>query len=220
MRAGNKEYKSIEDISDVIPVFPLSGALLLPGGNLPLNIFEPRYLAMFEEAFSSDKLIGMIQPALSGAVCDEGPELCEVGCVGRLTGIQESGDGRFIINLSGICRFTLVEEVVGKSGYRRAKIMANASDFNTDNEKIDREALIVTFKRYLETNNMEADWTSIEATEDKDLVTALCMMCPYGTAEKQALLEANDLKTRADTLVALTEIELAKNSDDAGSSIQ
>lgn len=220
MKAGNKEYNRAEDFPKTVPIFPLSGALLLPSGNMPLNIFEPRYLAMFEAALTSDKLIGMIQPDLSGDIGENGPELCEIGCLGRITGIQESGDGRYLVNLSGICRFSILKEANNILGYRNAYIDPNLEDLKIQNQKIDRDALIDTFRQFLEVNNMETDWDSVDSTDDETLVTALCMMSPYGPAEKQALLEARDLRTRADTLVALTEIELAKKSQEAGTAIQ
>lgn len=212
MKAGNEEYKAGSQLPHSIPLFPLEGALLLPGGNLPLNIFEPRYLAMIDDAFAGDRLVGMIQPDLTGAQCDEGPLLCQMGCIGRLTGYQESGDGRYLINLTGICRFTLIEEIVGMNGYRRANIRPIDTDLQSQEieSKIDRNTLIATFRRYLESIQMETDWQGVEKTDDVTLVTTLCMMSPYGAAEKQELLEAKDLVTRAQTLVALTEMALAR----------
>jgi len=224
--AGNMEYRAPKDIAEIVPVFPLSGALLLPGGNMPLNIFEDRYLAMTDDALAGDRLIAMIQPDPAGTEGEFGPALCRIGCLGRITGFQETGDGRYMINLTGICRFNLVGDVALKNGYRTCRIQVDEAEFNSDdmaisrNGLIDRELLLTTFKKYLEANNMDTDWTAVEETDDETLVTALCMMSPYGPAEKQALLEASDLSSRAATLVAITEMELAKNSDDPGSVLQ
>lgn len=222
MKAGNKEYNTSLQLSSTIPLFPLEGALLLPGGNMPLNIFEPRYLAMIDDAFTGDQLIGMVQPDLTGAQCDEGPQLCKMGCIGRLTGYQESGDGRYLINLAGICRFMLIEEIVSKSDYRRANIRPIDADLSNQemDGKIDRNALIATFKRYFMAIDMDTDWQVVEKTGDEKLVTILSMMCPFGAAEKQALLEASDLFTRAQTLVALTKMALAKNVNNPTSLLQ
>ncbi len=226
MRAGNKIYKSEEDFPTDIPIFPLSGALLLPGGNMPLNMFEPRYLAMTDHAMSTNRLIGMIQPDQSGEEGRNGAFLYKVGCVGRITGFQESGDGRYMINLSGVCRFEIVSELEVETSFRQAKIKVNLNDLELDGQKssdestINRELLLDTFRKYLIANNMDTDWDAVEQTDDESLVTALCMMSPYGPAEKQALLEANDLFTRAETLVALTQIALAKSSEDPDSLLQ
>lgn len=221
MSVKDNTYKNIADIPKTIPVFPLEGALLLPRGNLPLNIFEPRYLAMIDNALGGDRVIGMVQPNPSGEQCEEGPILSDIGCLGRISAFQETDDGHYLINLKGICRFHIEEEVVGMNDYRRANIIPFLSDLKpSTDEKIDRALLLSTFKRFLSANNMETDWEIVEKTDDEALVTALCMMSPYGAAEKQALLEAEDLKTRADTLVALTEIALAKNPQDPDSVLQ
>ncbi len=215
MKAGNRAYNSPSDIDDVVPIFPVSGALLLPGGQLPLNIFEPRYLAMVDDAIRADRLIGMIQPKLDAPEAQENPPLCETGCLGRITAFQESGDGRMVINLSGICRYRIVDEVEQVSGYRRFRIEVRDDDLNAGDEadQVDRGRLIATLRDYLEANRLEADWESVERTSTDTLVNALCMMSPYGPAEKQALLEAPDLRSRAETLIAITEFELAKTGE-------
>lgn len=228
MKAGNATYFGIDDIPTVVPVFPLSGALLLPGGQMPLNIFEPRYLAMIDDALASNRLIGMVQPRsavrLENAPDDPAnPALCELGCLGRVTAFQESGDGRYLINLTGICRYRILREVDQRNGYRRCEISVFGADLDESNEdesRVDRESLLGAFKKYLKANDMEADWDSIRKASNSTLVTALCMMSPYGPAEKQALLEAGDLKARAETLVAITEITLARNSADPGAGLQ
>lgn len=221
MSSISDKYKNISDIPKTIALFPLKGALLLPGGNLPLNIFEPRYISMLDDTIGDNRLIGMIQPSQSEEDNEGEPTLNDVGCIGRITAFQETDHGHYLINLQGICRFHIEEEVVGKNEYRRAKIVPFLTDLRPiKGEDIDRKLLLATFKRFLSTNNMEANWDVIEETDDEALVTALCMMSPYGSAEKQALLEADSIKTRADTLVALTEIALAKNPQDPDSNLQ
>ncbi|MFK7901353.1 MAG: LON peptidase substrate-binding domain-containing protein [Nitratireductor sp.] len=209
-----------DDIPKEIPIFPLSSALLLPRGNMSLNIFEPRYLTMVSDALGTGRLVGMIQP-LQNQESTSNPALCEIGCLGKITGFQETEDGRFLINLSGICRFHISNELEQKNGYRRAQIIPMLSDLRPeDDSSIDRKQLLDTFQRFLTTHSMETDWDVIEQTENETLITALCMMCPYGPAEKQALLEADSLKERAETLIALTEIALAKNPQDSSSVLQ
>lgn len=225
MQVGNKSYRVDTDIPDQVPVFPLSGALLLPGAQLPLNIFEPRYLAMFDDAMSSDRLIGVIQPALVESTSGKGPveDLCQVGCLGRITSFAETGDGRYVITLGGVCRFRIGEEVVQRQKpYRICRISAFLGDLEARDQgaEVDRKALLDSFKAYLEANDLEADWSSVERASTESLVNSLSMMSPYGPAEKQALLEADNLKIRAETLIAITEIALARNSDEYGPVLQ
>jgi uncharacterized protein len=233
MQAGNTTYRDLSDFPETVPLFPLSGALLLPGGQMPLNIFEPRYMAMFDAAIASDRLIGMVQPlaettiipAKKGAVkvklspaFDSEPALATVGGLGRIVSFNETGDGRYVITLSGICRFRLLEEVHTLVPFRQGHITPFLGDLNEADEggNVNREDLLRTFRNYLEANQMDADWDSIKRASNHTLVNALSMMSPFGPAEKQALLEAEDLKTRAETLVAITEVMLAR--DEAGSS--
>ncbi|MGE7369548.1 LON peptidase substrate-binding domain-containing protein [Neorhizobium sp. NPDC001467] len=213
MHVGNARYLKLEDLPEKIPVFPLTGALLLPGGQLPLNIFEPRYLAMFDAAMSGDRLIGMVQPAMGEHEGEEGtnPALSHIGCVGRITSFGETGDGRYITSLSGICRFRLIEEMGDGHPFRIFKISPFLSDLTDDDEgSVDRGALLRVFRAYLDANKLEADWDSVERAGNRTLVNSLSMMSPFGPAEKQALLEAPDLKSRAETLIAITEILLAR----------
>jgi Lon protease-like protein len=223
VQVGNAHYRSDRDIPAAIPVFPLSAALLLPGGRMPLNIFEPRYLQMIDEVLADDRLIGMVQPSLDGAMRADGePRLCEVGCVGRITSFAETGDGRYLISLQGVCRFRIAEELAVKTPFRQCRILPFGSDLHEDQGagEVNRTALLKTFRAYLEANELEADWDSVSRAENATLVNALSMMSPYGAAEKQALLEAPDLKTRADTLIAITEMALARGADEFPSGLQ
>lgn len=223
MQVGNARYLKSGDVPDTIAVFPLTGALLLPTGQLPLNIFEPRYLAMFDAAISGNRLIGMVQPAL-GESDDKNSEgnLSAVGCVGRITSFAETGDGRYIVSLTGVCRFRLLDEKDTHQPYRTFRIAPFISDLSARNEEdaVDRTALLAAFKAYLEANKLEADWESVERASNMTLVNSLAMMSPFGPAEKQALLEAPDLKTRAETLIAITEIVLARVFGDSDTILQ
>lgn len=221
MQAGNAHYRQQKDIPDVVPVFPLTAALLLPGGQLPLNIFEPRYLEMIEAAISGKRIIGMIQPAFDSEETEsENPALCDVGCLGRITSFAETGDGRLVISLQGICRFRIAEELPVRTPFRQCKIKPFLTDLVAEAgaDQVDRTSLLKVFRSYLDANNLEADWEGITKADNEMLVNALSMMSPFGAAEKQALLEAPDLKTRAETLIAITEFALAK--DDLGSGLQ
>lgn len=223
VRAGNVNYRRLHDLPDTVPVFPLAAALLLPGGRLPLNIFEPRYLQMIDETFAARRLVGMIQPGFDGALREDGePEIVNVGCIGRISSLAETGDGRYLIALQGVCRFRIVEELPVRTPYRQCRITPFVADLDEDptGAEVDRAGLLRTFRSYLEANDLEADWESVSRADNAMLVNALSMMAPYGPAEKQALLEAPDLKTRAQTLIALTEMAVARDSDDAGSSLQ
>ena len=211
----NARYRGPSDLPAVIPVFPLAGALLLPRGQLPLNIFEPRYLAMIDDALrDGHRLIGMIQP--DGAHETEPPTLFQTGCVGRITQLAESGDGRYIIELTGVARFRTKEELEVNTDYRQCRVnyMPFVDDFvaRKGEDAVDCESLLRALTAFMKANEMSADWDDIAQAPTEALVNGLSMMCPYGTAEKQALLEAPDLKTRAELLVAITEIELAKKN--------
>jgi Lon protease-like protein len=214
-QAGNQTYRGPDDVPVVVPVFPLPAALLLPRGQMPLNIFEPRYLAMIDGAMRGDRVIGMIQPRFDRGPVDLGarPPLCRVGCLGRITQYAETGDGRILVTLSGIARFVVDEELATTTAYRQVQTSTDAfaDDFkpNLGEQEVDRKTLMRVFRAYLEANNLEADWSSFDQAPTEALVNTLSMMAPYGPAEKQALLEAPDLKTRADMLVALTEMVLA-----------
>ncbi len=204
-------YSRIEELPGVIPVFPLAGALLLPRTDLPLNVFEPRYLAMVEHAMAGNRLIGMIQP-VPGAVEDT-PQLSQIGCLGRITSYAEANDDRVLISLTGICRFTVSKEMRVDTLFRQveADFSGFAADLVSENaaRTVDRDAVIKAFQHYLEANNMSANWDEIEQIPTELLVNTLSQLAPYPAPEKQALLEASDLQARADMLIALTELALA-----------
>jgi hypothetical protein len=208
-------YRTPADLPQRLPVFPLSGALLLPRAELPLNIFEPRYLAMVSDAMAGNRLIGMIQPQTENS--DEArPALMKIGCAGRITAYAETPDDRLLITLTGISRFTFQEELEAGTPYRQ--VAADFHPFSVDlvsdlgANEVNRPALIKAFRDYLSANDMSADWEQVDAAPTEVLVNTLSLLAPYPPKEKQALLEAPDLKTRADVLVALTEVALARNS--------
>jgi uncharacterized protein len=209
--ASNVAYAGPDAMPETIPVFPLSGALLLPRGQMPLNIFEPRYLAMIDHALKTDRLIGMIQPNPDKG--DIGP-LFPVGCAGRITQLSETGDGRYILTLTGISRFRLREEVSMEAPFLQHRVdwRPFADDYTARHgeEQVDRPSVMKALKDFSEANSVPVDWDSVKDAPNEALVNALSMMCPYGVREKQALLEAADLKARGEMLVAITEMELAK----------
>ena len=221
----NAAYRSPSDLADVIPVFPLPGALLLPRGQMPLNIFESRYMAMVDDALrASHRLIGMIQPDPAHPGPEHKPNLFKVGCVGRITQIAETGDGRYLLQLTGVVRFRIDEELDVATPYRQCRVTYApfTDDFTArkGEDEVDRESLLRALSDFLKANDLKADWEGIENAPNEALVNALAMMSPYGVAEKQALLEAPDLKTRAEILVAATEIELAKSSSGGETPLQ
>jgi Lon protease-like protein len=222
----NTIYRGPDALPGVISVFPLPGALLLPRGQMPLNIFEPRYLAMIDDSLrSGHRLIGMIQPDSVHPGPDESkPHLFQVGCVGRMTQFAESGDGRYLIQLTGIARFRIEDELAVDTPYRQCKVSYRpfADDFiaRKGEDEVDRKSLLRALSLFLKANNLKADWDGIENAPNEALVNALAMMSPYDTAEKQAMLEAPDLKTRAEILIAVTEIELAKSKTSGETSLQ
>jgi Lon protease-like protein len=213
----NVVYRGSADLPQTIPVFPLPGALLLPRGQMPLNIFEPRYLAMVDDSMrDGHRLIGMIQPDATHPGPEDRPNLFKVGCVGRITQLAETGDGRYLIQLTGVARFRIEEELRVATDYRQCRVsyVPFADDFiaRKGEEQVDRKKLLEALSAFLKANNLKTDWQGIENAPNEALVNALAMMSPYGAAEKQALLEAPDLKSRAEILIAVTEIELAKKS--------
>lgn len=209
-----KDYNKPADLPQKLPVFPLPGALLLPRADLPLNIFEPRYLEMVSDALSGERMIGIIQPRDDSDTAER-PDLMKVGCAGRITSYAETPDGRMLVTLTGVSRFSIKSELTVDTPYRQ--VVANFKPFAIDlvmdlgAADVNRPALLTAFKDYLTANNMSADWSEINAASTEVLVNTLSLLAPYPASEKQALLEAPDLKTRADVLVALTEMALSKS---------
>ena len=202
--------KTLADLPDTIPLFPLPGALLLPRGRLPLHIFEPRYLAMIEDCLKTrHRLIGMIQPRQTPS---GEKRLQMIGCAGRLTGFSETEDGRYMITLSGVSRFRVVEEVQGFSPYRRCRV--DWSDFARDlggaedDPNFQREVFLEALGRYFAKLQLATDWSSLKEAEPELLVNSLSMLCPFSPEDKQALLEAPSLVTRRETLMTLIEFAL------------
>ncbi|WP_425407014.1 LON peptidase substrate-binding domain-containing protein [Hwanghaeella sp.] len=221
-----------EDLPDDLPIFPLTGVLLLPRAQLPLNIFEPRYLNMITDALGEGRMIGMIQPRIprdfvqgredeEEDVLDpdfdrEQPPVFPVGCAGRITQFEETDDGRFLINLRGIARFKIAEEMPMRDGYRR--VQADWSDYLADlvepNEAapIDKERLFTSLKPYFEAQEIQANWDAIHDTPSERLINSLSMICPFEPLEKQALLEAASLKDRLDVLTSLVEMAVLETT--------
>jgi uncharacterized protein len=205
-----------ENLPAEMPVFPLTGVLLLPHGKLPLNIFEPRYLNMIDAALGGSRTIGMIQPR--GANEGDQPEIYQTGCAGRITSFSESEDGRYLITLSGLARFDIAEELPLRDGYR--VVAPNWAPYRgdlseEDDAGIDRDRMLRALKGYFAVNKVDANWNAITETATDRLVNALAMMCPFQPSEKQALLEASCLSDRANVMVVLLEMSLAANDDSA-----
>lgn len=209
---------SLADMPPIVPVFPLIDALLLPRGRLPLNIFEPRYLAMVDTAMRTTRVIGMVQP--SGDPESRKPSLYPVGCLGRITSWSETGDGRVLITLSGLLRFRIKTELKGQTPYRQVETsyteFARDLEEPMDDNSVDRARLGACLKSYLKQKNLDADWQSIERAPAEVLVNSLAMICPFNTAEKQALLEAPELADRAQLLTTLIEMTAATSGSQGG----
>ena len=210
-------YISVADLPATIPVFPLEGVLLLPRTQLPLNIFEPRYLQMVDDVLRGSRIIGMIQPedgehdAASGE-----PSLMKVGCAGRLTSYTETPDGRLMITLTGIARFRITRELDAMTPYRQCAVdfeeFADDLKPEHDAEKVSRDRLLEVLKEYLDASGLQADWRAIKLSTNESLVNSLSIISPYGPREKQALLEARTLEDRNQMLIALTEIALQQGT--------
>lgn len=201
-------YNTLDDLPSTLDIFPLSGVLLLPRGQLPLNVFEPRYLALVDAALSGTRLIGMIQPTQNEEKVLK-PALAAIGCAGRVTGYRENEDGRYLITLTGVCRFRVAEELVTEAPFRQVK--ADFKPFledlvSADETDFPRERLVTALKDYLSRRDLKADWKSVLSAPPETLVNALAMLCPFEPAEKQALLEAPTWPERVDTLIALLEM--------------
>mgnify|MGYP000910472176 FL=1 len=232
----HERYSTLEALPESAPVFPLRGAILLPRAGLPLNIFEPRYLAMFDDALKTDRLIAIVQPDLRQMETDprvtfaaaDSPAgsvpLRQVATLGRIMAFQELDDGRMIVSLAGITRCTLGRETTSGTLYRRFAI--TAADYAADlvpgagESEVPREELLAALKAYLAARNLNADWSQISRLPNEPLVNSLAVMSPYGPEEKQALLEAKTLRERAEILIALAQMELASGGSESGSTLQ
>ena len=214
----NAVYRGPQDLPETIPVFPLPGALLLPRGQMPLNIFEPRYVAMVDEALRGDRIVGMIQPdAADEDPSGRAPRLYSVGCAGRLTQYEETGDGRYLITLTGVCRFMTGAELSAATPYRQVRV--DFAPFEDDlrppaeDSAFDRERLLTALRHYLQRRDLDIQWETARAAPAEALINSLAMALPFEPAEKQALLEAETLAAREDALVALLEIDAALDDD-------
>lgn len=220
----NASYRGPQDCPAIVPLFPLSDALLLPRGQMPLNIFEPRYVAMIDDALKSHRIIGMIQPDADQPAGSSAPRLYKVGCIGRITQLAETGDGRYILTLTGIARFAVREELTVLTPYRQAAVdyAPYVQDFEAraGEDQVDRAALLRALKEFALANELKIDWKGVNDAPNEALVNALSMMAPFGGREKQALLEAIDLKARTEMLIAITEIELARGGSDPDTTLQ
>ncbi len=222
-----RNYRLTKDLPKKIPIFPLNGVILLPRSTLPLNIFEPRYLEMTDDVLAGKRIIGMVQPDRNTKPDLSAEELIPVrktGCAGRVTEFSEVDDGRVLITLSGICRFHMVSEDTDDRPYRT--VTANYDTFEDDllpgvgEQKIDRKNFLNVLKTYLDIHELNADWESIHQSTNEFRVNTLSIISPYGAEEKQALLEAEDLKQRSEVLIALAEMDIASGSDGSGTPIQ
>ncbi len=208
-------YRKPADLPQTVPLFPLVGAILMPRGVLALNVFEPRYLNMVDDALAGDRLIAMIQPAI-GDEDNPTPELSDVGTVGRITGFNETDDGRYLITLTGICRFDLETEIQAGTPYRQALVGYDAfeNDFaQASGERIDRDGLIKRLKSYASLHGFQVDWDSVEQAPTETIINVAAQICPFDPAAKQAMLEAVSLEDRCAALIALLEWDAADDHE-------
>jgi Lon protease-like protein len=203
-------HPRVEDLPGEFPVFPLSGALLLPRGKLPLRIFEPRYLAMTEDSLGIGRMFGMIQPDATAAETHTGPGLFRIGCLGRISSFAETDEGHFLITLTGLIRFAVQSELEMRRGYRRVR--GNVSSYLTDLDlqqsaaEVPRQELLGALRGYFTHRRIDANWDAIKRLPDDMLVVTLAMVCPFEPAEKQALLEVPTDAERASALLALLQM--------------
>ena len=207
---------AFDHLPRVLPVFPLSGALLLPHCRLPLNIFEPRYLQMTEDALANQRLIGMVQPC-NPDVYDDDLEVYETGCAGRISSFSETDDGRMLIVLTGVCRFDIVEELEAEAPYRQVAVCWDRyrDDIGEETDgEIDRERLYTSLRAYFETRDLDTDWDMLDEATDEHLINSLAMSCPFDHTEKQALLEADDLFERHRLMLSLLDVAMLEQGSD------
>jgi len=215
----NRVYENAGQMPPTLPVFPLAGGLLLPRRPIQLNVFEPRYLQMLDDALSGERLIGMIQPSAGDAAVGISPDLFKIGCAGRIVQYAEIGDGRCFLTLMGVARFRIEEELTTMTPYRlvAADFRPFAQDFTVGAGEalVDRQSLLDSLREFARANDLKVDWDDIQKAPNEALVNALSMMAPFGANEKQALLEAADLKSRAEILVAISQMALAHGGEGA-----
>lgn len=203
---------ALDEMPDIIPVFPLEGVLLLPRGHLPLNIFEPRYLSMVEDCMKANRMIGIVQPSHDASCVSP---LSKIGCAGRIVQFQETDDGRFLITLKGVARFKIENELELKRGYRQVNVDWSAfhEDFDVvDDLGLDRDKLVSMLKTYFDHHEMSLDWNLITSVNDEKLLTCLAMICPFTPYEQQALLEAPTCRARASLFMNLLEMTIRSES--------
>lgn len=206
---------SFEELPKTVPIFPLSGAIVLPGAQLTLNIFEPRYLNMVFDALGADRMIGMIQPVHSGEAQDN-DNIHKTGCAGRITTFRETDDGRLLIVLTGVCRFDVIKEIATTRGYRRvlAKWGPYADDLSEgDSPSLESEHLIDTLTPYFDAKNVQADWESLKKMSSASLVNLLATNLPFEPEEKQALIEAKTIHDRTKVLIVLSQMSLSSSNE-------
>jgi uncharacterized protein len=213
----NRKFKGPSEMPATLPLFPLAGVLLLPRRPIQLTIFEPRYLTMLDESLNGERVIGLIQPVGGEAPAGSTPDLFPVGCAGRIVQYAEIGDGHCFLTLMGVARFRIEEELSTLTPYRIAKAdyTGFAQDFVEGHGEagVDRDALVTALREFAKVNDLKIDWDDVGSAPNEALVNALSMMSPYGAKEKQALLEAADLKSRAEILVAISQMDLARSQD-------
>ena len=211
---------ALGEIEREVAVFPLPGAMLLPHGRLPLNIFEPRYLAMVEVSLGAGRMFGMIQPDSLKPATTNGPAVFSVGCLGRVTSFTETDDGRIVLSVLGVIRFSVLEELEMRKGYRRVRINLDryAADLDAPSNDIGlpQKPLLTGLRGYFDRQGLTADWEAITEMDDATLLTALCMMCPFAPSEKQALLEAETAPERTAILQALLEFGMHGQETEGG----
>ena len=226
MSSRNPFDPSFEQLPETLPLFPLSGVLLLPGGKLPLNIFEPRYLAMIFDSLAGHRMIGMVQPMQPGGFAGDGlpsddgrPKVHQVGCAGRIVSFNETEDGRLLLALSGVSRFQIARELdPAQGGYRRASVLFSPYradlDYADEMVSLDRERLMAGLAAFFKGKNLSTDWDAVKQADDLNLVNSLSMVLPFGPVEKQALLEAADTSARAKLLIGFLEMAALTPSSD------
>ena len=224
MQAGNAFYRTAQDIPTNMPILSLESVVLLPGGFIAVRIDEAKNIRLADDAMRTNRLIGLAQPAMDNvsqiAVLDNGTRLCDVGCIARITSYSEVGDGNILISLHGVCRFRINKTIITDAPYNRCKVSPFFDDLISGQQEADinREAFLSVFQDYLEFNQIDADWDTILEASNETLINAMSTLAPFRGEEKQALLEAPDLKTRSETLIAIAERSILGHNRDIHSS--